>query len=160
MRKTICASPIRIHQDCFDGEAVKCVAVGKDHTLCLTEKGIVCAWGSADHGQLGTWLGRGIEQQWVKHPCRVSSFFEIHLTDGPDGVHFQKHMCNHIRVTEIAAGDDHSACLTSEGRLTLKGLGCRLEHSIEHAANTRRDRICNMEHASGMVLRCSRSVLS
>ena len=160
MRKSICASPIRIDQDGFDGDAVKCVAVGKDHTLCLTEKGIVFAWGSADHGQLGTWLGRGIEQQWVKHPCRVSSFFEIHLTDGPDVVLFQKYKHDQVRVTQIAAGVDHSVCLTSEGRLTLKGLGCRLEHSIEHAAKTRADRTCNMEHALGMVLRCSRSVLA
>ena len=156
MRKSICASPIRIDQDGFDGDAVKCVAVGKDHNLCLTEKGIVYAWGSAEHGKLGNLE----DASWCLHPKFLPLFCEIHLTDGPDGVHFQKHMCNHIRVTEIAAGDDHSACLTSEGRLTLKGLGCRLEHSIEHAAKTRADRTCNMEHALGMVLRCCRSVLA
>ncbi len=79
---------------------VTALAGGYGHSLALTSTGSVLAWGDNYYGELG--VGKAVGSSAV--PLKVKL---------PKG----------IKVTEIAAGTDHSLALTSRGSLLAWGQG-------------------------------------
>ncbi|MDR0596872.1 MAG: Ig-like domain-containing protein [Clostridiales Family XIII bacterium] len=81
----------------FGGKAVTDVKAGTKHSLALTADGNVYAWGSNEYGQLGD----GTDED-RSSPTRVSAL-------------------DSFAVTAIAAGDDTSFALTSNGKVYAWG---------------------------------------
>ncbi|CAL1530118.1 unnamed protein product [Lymnaea stagnalis] len=137
------------------------VACGNDHTLVLTNEGRVGVWGSNSYGQLGLGLNTGTNiniPTWVasisglpvaqiaaggNHSFVLSksgaiygwgrnSFGQLGLNDTADS-YFPK-QCRPMRsqrIKYICCGENHSACLTVDGRVFTFGAGTygQLGHS-------------------------------
>uniref|UniRef100_A0A0B7B3C0 HECT domain-containing protein n=2 Tax=Arion vulgaris TaxID=1028688 RepID=A0A0B7B3C0_9EUPU len=136
--------------------AIHCVlqvSCGNDHTLTLTNDGLMFTWGSNSYGQLG--LGRrtseyqnlpeliscvrGIPVQQVaaggNHSLMLSksgafygwgrnSFGQLGLNDTQD--YSLPQQCRPIRsqrIKYICCGENHTACLTGDGRVFTFGEG-------------------------------------
>lgn len=88
-------------EDVFAGEAIKTTACGILHTLAVSEQGGVWAWGNGLYGKLGT-----DTTQECLSPCKIdASVFE------------------HEKVQVVAAGYQHSACITESRRVYTWGRG-------------------------------------
>ena len=88
-------------EDVFAGEAIKAAACGYKHTLAVSEQGGVWAWGNGMYGKLGT----GTTQECYS-PCKIDArFFEGE------------------KVQVVAAGYEHSACITESRRVYTWGRG-------------------------------------
>jgi alpha-tubulin suppressor-like RCC1 family protein len=87
--------------DVFAGEAIKTAACGLQHTLAVSEQGGVWAWGNGLYGKLGT-----DTTQECHRPCKI------------DASVFQ-----HEKVQVVAAGYQHSACITETRRVYTWGRG-------------------------------------
>lgn len=81
---------------------------GDSHTLCLTEDGLIFAWGDGDYGKLGNGSCNGSQL-----PILIS---------------------NLPKVKKVYAGSQFSVALTCEGKIYTwgKGMGGRLGHTNAH----------------------------
>jgi len=86
------------------------IAGGHSFTLALTDEGIIYAWGRNDKGQLGCGGGLLVDMYAMENiPQPIMGMLEGR------------------RVTQIAAGDGHSACITDNGELYIWGMKLFLE---------------------------------
>ena len=75
------------------------VACGHAHTIMLTDQGEVYAWGSGEHGQLGS-------QSIIEiSPAKI------------DPSYFRDAQGGDMSVTTVAAGDYHTVRATMHGRI-------------------------------------------
>ena len=74
-------------------------AAGPNHTICATAKGSVFTWGGGETGALG--LGDGLDRL-------VPTLMQGEL-------HYKQ-------VEQVAAGDEHSACVTADGSVYAWGV--------------------------------------
>lgn len=86
------------------GVRVAQVALGAQHSLCVTSDGLAYGWGSNQHGQLGL----GPDLALVKSPET------LHVSRSP--------ICN-TTVQRVAAGAAHSAIVTGARRVLVMGRG-------------------------------------
>jgi alpha-tubulin suppressor-like RCC1 family protein len=82
------------------GSTIIAIAAGRFHSLAVTSNGKVAAWGANSRGQIGD--GSTLDR-W--------SPVEIRLTNG----------ISEPTVSAVAAGDEHSMALTSDGRVFAWG---------------------------------------
>jgi alpha-tubulin suppressor-like RCC1 family protein len=87
------------------------IAGGKSFTLALTDSGVVYGWGRNHKGQLGTGLGLAVDM--------------YAMTSVPEPIEADE-LVNR-RVTKIAAGHSHAACITDNGELFYWGMTLHLE---------------------------------
>ncbi|BFZ17846.1 hypothetical protein BsWGS_20885 [Bradybaena similaris] len=129
------------------------VSCGSDHAVALTNEGLVFAWGSNSYGQLGLGRNapshqnlpelisclKGIPIQQVtaggNHTFVLSksgavygwgrnSFGQLGLNDTKE--YYQPQQCRPLRsqrIKYICCGDNHTACLTKDGRVFTFGAG-------------------------------------
>nr|XP_027193650.1 uncharacterized protein LOC113788388 [Dermatophagoides pteronyssinus] len=99
-------------EDYFCDDFIIDIAAGTHHCLALSKSGRLYAWGSNSYGQLG--LGD------TKN--RISPVVVEHL--------------NHVKVTHISCGDQHSACIDTDRNLvknlpeTIKLISCGTNHVL------------------------------
>ena len=87
------------------------IASGKSFTLALSPEGTLYGWGRNHKGQLGTGFGMAVDMYSMENvPVPIDSDELINRT-----------------VTKIAAGPNHSACVTSSGELFTWGMQLHLE---------------------------------
>jgi myosin V len=84
---------------------IKQAACGDDHTIALTKEGLVFAWGSNRHGQLG-----------------IGGFKN---SSSPVAVHALR-----TRVGEVSCGGQHSVALALSGNVFTWGKGSLVGHSV------------------------------
>uniref|UniRef100_A0A2C9LBH7 HECT domain-containing protein n=1 Tax=Biomphalaria glabrata TaxID=6526 RepID=A0A2C9LBH7_BIOGL len=85
--------------DCLKGLPIAQVAAGGNHSFILSKSGAVYGWGRNSFGQLG-------------------------LNDTVD--HYSPNQCRPLRnerIKYICCGENHTACLTKDGRMFTFGLG-------------------------------------
>ena len=92
-------------------QGVTQIAGGKSFTLALTTDGVVYGWGRNHKGQLGTGLGLAVDM-YAMEP--VPSPIEADELVGR-------------KVTYVAAGHSHAACITESGELFIWGMSVHLE---------------------------------
>ncbi len=95
--RTRAGTPVRVRLP--NGTKIKAIRAGCDHSLALTTKGHVLAWGYNHLGELGD----GSKRRHTR-PARVKI---------PRG----------IRIQAISAGCDHNLALTTKGRVLAWGYG-------------------------------------
>ena len=89
------------NEQVFEGQLIKAVACGFQHTLALSEQGVVWVWGKGLFGKLGTDTTRSCHS-----PCKIdASVFE------------------HEKVQVVAGGYQHSACITESRCVYTWGRG-------------------------------------
>ena len=98
-------SATRLSDEAFVHLKILMAACGENHTLAVTEEGVVFSWGQ---GALGR-LGHGDEEDRLV-PTRV------------DAQHFRQEDRGESRVVVVCAGDGHSCCLTEGGELFSWGM--------------------------------------
>jgi len=92
-------------------QGVTDIACGKSFTLALTTEGVVYGWGRNHKGQLGTGFGMAVDMyamQSVPEPIEADELMGR-------------------RVTRIAAGNSHAACITESGEMFYWGMSAHLE---------------------------------
>jgi alpha-tubulin suppressor-like RCC1 family protein len=87
--------------DVFEGEKIKAVSCGFQHTLAASQQGGVWVWGNGIFGKLGNDTTQGSHS-----PCKIGA--------GAFG---------HEKVQVVAGGYQHSACITESGRVYTWGRG-------------------------------------
>ncbi len=93
------------------GENIIQIAGGESFTLALTKEGVIYGWGKNAKGQLGTGYGMAVDMYAMQEiPTPVEGDELANRT-----------------VTKIAAGTNHSACVTSGGELFWWGSSLHLE---------------------------------
>ena len=93
------------------GETITQIAGGESFTLALTNEGVIYGWGKNAKGQLGTGYGMAVDMYAMEQiPTPVEGDELANRT-----------------VTKIAAGTNHSACVTSGGELFWWGSSLHLE---------------------------------
>lgn len=92
-------------------ETITQIAGGESFTLALTKEGVIYGWGKNAKGQLGTGYGMAVDMYAMEQiPTPMEGDELANRT-----------------VTKIAAGTNHSACVTSSGELFWWGSGLHLE---------------------------------
>lgn len=92
-------------------ETVTQIAGGESFTLALTNEGIIYGWGKNAKGQLGTGYGMAVDMYAMEQiPTPMEGDELANRT-----------------VTKVAAGTNHSACVTSSGELFWWGSSLHLE---------------------------------
>ena len=87
------------------------IAGGEAFALALTKEGVIYGWGKNAKGQLGTGYGMAVDMYAMEQiPTPMEGDELANRT-----------------VTKIAAGTNHSACVTSSGELFWWGSGLHLE---------------------------------
>ncbi|CAH0473955.1 unnamed protein product [Peronospora belbahrii] len=87
----------------FLKENVVSIAVGRDFSFALTDKGELYSWGGNSHNQLGIGGGLAMDVYNIESiPVLVEAF-------------------NGLSVKQVAAGYDHAAAVTEDGRLYMWG---------------------------------------
>lgn len=89
----------------LDGLGVVKASGGNHHSVAMTAKGRVLAWGRADYGQLGQGAVQSSAGTFEPRPC---------LTKIPDGAG---------RVVDMACGANHNLVLTGKNRVFTWGFG-------------------------------------
>ena len=87
------------------------IAGGKSFSLALTNEGVLYGWGRNHKGQLGTGLGLAVDMyamQSVPEPIEADELLGR-------------------KVTKVAAGHSHAACITASGELFYWGMSLYLE---------------------------------
>ncbi|GMH43518.1 hypothetical protein BSKO_11440 [Bryopsis sp. KO-2023] len=128
------------------------LAVGQQHTLAVTEKGCLVAWGDGEFGQLGH--GGKIIEQAIPKPvkmegnshfvrCAAGNYHSLVLAsngevlssgEGAYGALGHGDLCNanlftrirtlwSVGVVQVACGEHHSAALSVDGRVFTWGRG-------------------------------------
>lgn len=131
----------------FSEKRIKAVAAGGLHTLALTEDGRVYGWGSAGHGQLGSF----------RNPDDPDCI--IHPTTETDGIHYRKFAPSSIPdlpiVKIVACGRYHSLAVTYDGRLFTWGQGVsgQLGHgsTVSTSTPTMVKGLCGVKSVAGGV---------
>ncbi|XP_058089615.1 ultraviolet-B receptor UVR8 isoform X2 [Magnolia sinica] len=100
----IVSTPRRL--DCLDGFHIKMVSLGSEHSFAITDEGDALSWGAGGSGR----LGHG-HQSGILGFLRSSSEYTPRLIKNLEGV----------KVTKIAVGLLHSACISGEGELYTWG---------------------------------------
>lgn len=93
------------------GETITQIAGGESFTLALTNEGVIYGWGKNAKGQIGTGYGLGVDM-----------YASEQIPTPMEG----DELANR-KVTKIAAGTHHSACVTSSGELFWWGSSLHLE---------------------------------
>jgi alpha-tubulin suppressor-like RCC1 family protein len=97
--------------DALKGRNLLSVAAGGDHSIALTDRGNVFAWGRSEHGQLGS--DRSATTTADQHtPALVQRF--------GDAADFT---WEHVRIVTVVAGGCHTAALDQNGRVYHWGGG-------------------------------------
>ena len=92
-------------------ETITQIAGGESFTLALTDEGVIYGWGKNAKGQLGTGYGMAVDMYAMEQiPTPMEGDELANRT-----------------VTKIAAGTNHSACITSGGELFWWGSSLHLE---------------------------------
>jgi len=92
-------------------ETITQIAGGESFTLALTNEGVIYGWGKNVKGQLGTGFGMALDMYSMEQiPTPMEGDELANRT-----------------VTKIAAGTNHSACITSGGELFWWGSSLHLE---------------------------------
>ena len=92
-------------------ESITQIAGGESFTLALTKEGIIYGWGKNAKGQLGTGYGMAVDMYAMEQiPTPMEGDELANRT-----------------VTKMAAGTNHSACVTSSGELFWWGSSLHLE---------------------------------
>jgi len=92
-------------------ETITQIAGGESFTLALTNEGVIYGWGKNAKGQLGTGYGMAVDMYAMEQiPTPMEDDELVNRT-----------------VTKIAAGTNHSACVTSGGELFWWGSSLHLE---------------------------------
>jgi len=92
-------------------QGVTYITGGKSFTLALTKEGVLYGWGRNHKGQLGTGLGLAVDMyamQSVPEPIEADELLGR-------------------KVTHVAAGYSHAACITASGELFFWGMSLHLE---------------------------------
>jgi uncharacterized repeat protein (TIGR02543 family) len=86
----------------YPGETILSVSLGRNHSALLTSKGRIFTWGDNKYGQLG-------DQTTVNKlvPVDITAHFNLEADE---------------KIIRIALGDNHSAVLTSNGRVFTWGI--------------------------------------
>lgn len=92
-------------------ETITQIAGGESFTLALTNEGVIYGWGKNAKGQIGTGYGLGVDM-----------YASEQIPTPMEG----DELANR-KVTKIAAGTHHSACVTSSGELFWWGSSLHLE---------------------------------
>lgn len=145
-----CWTPMPLNK-AFNGQAVRMVAIGMEHCLALTVDGKMFSWGKGDQGQLGTGSTQeSTSPCQLMHPIDVLHVTagEEHsgcvigggecftwgnagggrlglgncLNDGVQLVSKRVAM-EAVLIRSIAAGSQHTACISEDGRLLTFGMG-------------------------------------
>lgn len=95
---------------------IQALALGAEHSLALSEEGEVLSWGTSLNGRLGH--GEGHRSSSMFSIFRKSSEYTPRLVKG----------FRDVKVSKVAAGLTHSACLDEQGSLFTFGKGreCQL----------------------------------
>jgi alpha-tubulin suppressor-like RCC1 family protein len=88
------------------------IAAGGDHTCAILTSGALRCWGYGVNGELGqSFPGlRVFDNSWGDTPDRLPSMLPSDINTG-------------AQVTDVAAGDNHTCALSSDGQLKCWGLG-------------------------------------
>ncbi|KAI9906373.1 hypothetical protein PsorP6_003373 [Peronosclerospora sorghi] len=98
---TTCEVPEPI--EFFSKDNIIAIAAGRDFSFALTDKGELYSWGGNSHNQLGIGGGLAMDVYNIESiPVLVEAF-------------------NGMSVKQIAAGYDHAAAVTEDGRLYMWG---------------------------------------
>ncbi|XP_058089618.1 ultraviolet-B receptor UVR8 isoform X5 [Magnolia sinica] len=100
----IVSTPRRL--DCLDGFHIKMVSLGSEHSFAITDEGDALSWGAGGSGR----LGHG-HQSGILGFLRSSSEYTPRLIKNLEGV----------KVTKIAVGLLHSACISEQGSVFTFG---------------------------------------
>ena len=103
-------------------ETITQIAGGESFTLALTKEGVIYGWGKNARGQLGTGFGMAVDMYAMEDvPTPI---------DGDE-------LANRV-VTKVAAGTNHSACVTSSGEVFWWGVNLHLEpHRVSELLHTK-----------------------
>ncbi len=95
--------------------SARCVSVGEDHVLALTDSGSVLSFGGGMNGEMHGQLGHGIDgvHEFDEDLGIMADHREPKLIESLHG----------IRVTAVAAGRHHSMVLTGDGKVLTFGHG-------------------------------------
>ncbi|CEG44772.1 FOG: RCC1 domain [Plasmopara halstedii] len=101
----------------FSEDNIVSIAAGRDFSFALTDKGELYSWGGNSHNQLGIGGGLAMDVYNIESiPVLIEAF---------DGV----------TVKQIAAGYDHAAAVTADGRLYMWGAKIWIEPHEMTAVN-------------------------
>uniref|UniRef100_A0AAV1UXL0 RCC1-like domain-containing protein n=1 Tax=Peronospora matthiolae TaxID=2874970 RepID=A0AAV1UXL0_9STRA len=101
----------------FSNDVVVSIAAGRDFSFALTDKGELYSWGGNSHNQLGIGGGLAMDVYNIESiPVLVEAF-------------------NGLSVKQIAAGYDHAAAVTEDGRLYMWGAKIWIEPHEMTAVN-------------------------
>mmetsp|Transcript_12627 Transcript_12627/g.16582 ORF Transcript_12627/g.16582 Transcript_12627/m.16582 type:complete len:1070 (+) Transcript_12627:147-3356(+) len=103
------SSPIPIPLPDLCRERIKQVAVGRSHTLALTDRGIVYGWGSDNYGQVGVRSFSSAQSSSIQYPTMIS------IT--------AKKTNDMETITRISAGAEFSGAVSKSGNLYTWGCG-------------------------------------
>ena len=120
------AVPLFAYNEPTQVASARCVSVGEDHVLVLTDSGSVLSCGGGMDGEMHGQLGHGIDDEAYG---TIEDHREPKLIESLHG----------IRVTAVAAGRHHSMVLTDDGKVLTFGHGYdgKLGHGygVEHQKN-------------------------
>jgi len=114
------------------GDTITQIAGGESFTLALTKEGVIYGWGKNAKGQLGTGYGMAVDMYAMEEIPTAMEGDEL----------------ANRTVTKIAAGTNHSACVTSGGELFWWGSTLHLEPvRVEEVLHTKIvDVVCGLDY--------------
>jgi len=95
----------------FDDKAAM-VSAGEEHTMCVTDGGVVYAWGSNHQGQLG-----------VNNTTQQAQALGVLMHRSTAPLRWSEHLCNRSPARMVACGDYHTLVLTQAGEVFACGRG-------------------------------------
>jgi len=107
-------------------EKVTMVAVGEEHSVCVTDDGAVWAWGANHRGQLGI--------THTQTPQQLAC--GVHLTHTVVPLQWGADLCNGAPARMVACGDHHTLVLTRTGEVWACGDGAYGETGSAQAVRT------------------------
>jgi alpha-tubulin suppressor-like RCC1 family protein len=110
-------------------QSVRMTAAGWNHSLALTEQGVIYVWGNSDYGQLGLDMPNNNANAYNVHSMSVSPINSPRKSSIVTNRSVDKILpvpldsLKSIRFTYVAAGLRHSAAVTEYGKVFMWGEG-------------------------------------